>query len=77
MDSLILGTQASYSGAALRISFGDGVEKHYILLNTFKMEGRDIRHSRVDKLPVHLIAEKEKIVLLHDISQTLHFLTGI
>ena len=41
------------------------------------MESRDVRRTGVDKLPVNLVREEEKVVFLHKVANLIHLAAGV
>ena len=59
------------------VTFGDRINQDNIILDTFQVAGRNIRRSRIDKLTIYLVGEKEKVVLLHKVTYLIHLAASV
>ena len=67
----IVGDDTAHARAAGGEALGDGVDDHHVLLIAGELEGAQKRLAGVDKLPVHLVADEEEVVLLRNIQHEL------
>ena len=74
---LVLGNQRTDTYTALRISLGDGVHEHYVLLYALKVAGGDIRRLGIDELTVHLVGDEIEVVFLDEVANLTHLLFRI
>ena len=75
--ALVLGDERADAYATLRITFRYGVDEYHILLDAFKVAGRDVGRTGVDVFAVDLIGKQVEVVFLHQVAYLVHLPAGV
>ena len=64
----VAGDEGSDTSATHAVAFAHTVDHHHVLLNSRKGHSADVFGTIIAELPVHLITEKEEVVLFDQVS---------